>query len=735
MKVVLICPVYPPEILPSAVMAAQLARRLASRGDDVEVLTAFPSLPEGKVFPGYRRSPWKTSNEDGIRVVRCFSFVIGSERGFFWRVLSHLSFALTAGLRSAFPRRPDLVVVEAFPVISSPIILFSAKLRRIPCVNYVKDLYPESAEDAGLIRPGGILSRAALRLDRLTCRVADLNLVLSEAFRRVLIETRGVPEAKCEVIHDWIDGSRLKPVSRTNAWRRENDIPESRFVAMFAGTMGLASGADILPATAAELRSRGADRILILCIGEGVLKSRMVREAEERDLDNIRFLPFQPEDRLAEVLSTADTFLLTMARNHSGSSVPSKLITYMAMGGPILCSVDARSPIASHVTAAECGIVVESGDHAAMADALIEMSTESELWRSKGPNGRRYFEKHFDMPAAMKRFEDRVIDRITASRGPIEIATRPTREHGIAPAPVIKQKTDGAEAFRGSRETDCPICGPVSSSLFQMENGFRIVRCDGCGLLYVNPRLSREELAEHFREEYIADDERAETNFTSFREASLRRECLRLRELLPRGGRLVDVGAASGAFLTCFDGYEEWNVEGIEPSRYAAQYAREKFGLTVHQGFLRDRRYHAASFDVVTCLDTFSYIPDPNGELAEIRRILKPGGFLAVEIPGLRFRLLKNTGIAARILYGAPSRLDPDLHLYYYSGETLSRLVGKHGFSLTASSPEQSPLYGSWAFRLLTESWYRLSAGTYVLTNGRVNVVPKEFLVYRKDVP
>jgi colanic acid biosynthesis glycosyl transferase WcaI len=415
MKVVLVCPVYPPEILPSGVMLTQLAGYLVSRGDDVEVLTAFPSLPEGRVFPGYRRSPWKTSHENRVRVVRCFSFVIGSERGSLWRVLSHLSFALMATIRLAFSRKPDLAIIESFPVISSPIILLCAKLRGIPCVNYIKDLYPESAEDAGLIRRDGMLSRAALWLDRLTCRHADLNLVLSETFRQSLMEARGIRQEKIEVMHDWIDGSRLKPLAGDNMWRKEQNIPEAKYVAMFAGTMGLASGAEVLVAVSDELRSRRVDDILILCMGEGPLKPRMIHDAADRRLENIRFLSFQPEARLGEVLSTADAFLLTMAADHSTSSVPSKLITYLAMARPILCSVDSRSPTASHVRDADCGILVASGDHHAITDALTQMAEERESWRDKGLNGRRYFERHFNMPAAMKRIEDRVIGRIACS--------------------------------------------------------------------------------------------------------------------------------------------------------------------------------------------------------------------------------------------------------------------------------------------------------------------------------
>ncbi len=252
-------------------------------------------------------------------------------------------------------------------------------------------------------------------------------------------------------------------------------------------------------------------------------------------------------------------------------------------------------------------------------------------------------------------------------------------------------------------------------------------------MLYVNPRRPSAELSGHFNEGYIGSTQRVEVDFISYREGSLKRAARRIRNLVPKGGRLLDVGAASGFFLACFSSDPAWQVEGMEPSPVAARYARETFGLKIHDGYLADQKFSPESFDVVTSLDTFYFHPFPNEDLRAISRILKPKGLVVMEIPGLNFRLMKNTGVICRLLYGVPARLNAGLHLYFYSRRTLSLLMEKHGFSRVASFPEQAPVYGSLARRFLNSLYFTLTGLLYNISGGYLNLAPKELIVFRKE--
>jgi len=258
------------------------------------------------------------------------------------------------------------------------------------------------------------------------------------------------------------------------------------------------------------------------------------------------------------------------------------------------------------------------------------------------------------------------------------------------------------------------------------------VRCKSCRLLFSDPRPSPHDIADFFASQYITDRHRAEVDFSSLRELTLKREMALARRFLPNGGRLLDIGCASGAFMRQFADDRKWTVEGVEPSRFAAEYARNTWKLNVHTGFLRDLKLAANSFDAIASLDSFYFHPEPNEDLAEMARLLVPKGHLFIEIPGLTFRLLKNVGPLAYLLYGETVRLNPGLHLYFYSTATLSRLVGKHGFQLVARYPQQGPTYGSKRLRLANGAYFGVAALLYKLSGGRLNCAPKEFLVFQR---
>lgn len=414
LRVALVCPVYPPEVVPAATMLEQLANHFAQSGHDVTVFTAFPSLPHGKVFEGYNRKLWRTTQKAPVRVIRCFSFVAGRKRRPFWRLLSHLSFAITASLRLLCDAQYDLIVMELFPIVSAPIVLATARLKAKHVVNYIQDLYPEAAEAAGVVRTGGFVSRAARAVDRFVCLKSDMNIVIAQSFRDALVLDRDVPEKMTEVVQNWIDGAVMKSRGFDNNWRAENGIASELFVAMFAGTLGLASGVQILVGVAEELRRRGRDDIVIVCIGEGLQKESMIRQANEKRLENLLFLPFQPAERVADMHSAADVMLLTIDRRHESSSVPSKLISYMAAGRAVLCCASDNSTLAETIRTAGCGKVIPGSDVHRIVDQLIEMAGDKAALTGMGANGRDFFSENFDVKVAMSGF-DRIFMRFAGS--------------------------------------------------------------------------------------------------------------------------------------------------------------------------------------------------------------------------------------------------------------------------------------------------------------------------------
>lgn len=280
---------------------------------------------------------------------------------------------------------------------------------------------------------------------------------------------------------------------------------------------------------------------------------------------------------------------------------------------------------------------------------------------------------------------------------------------------------------------NCPVCYSENHFLY-IKTNYCINKCENCGLLFTNPRPTEESISNYFSNNYIEDKVRFEKDFIELRNKNLLREATRIKQFLPNGGKLLDIGTASGVFLAYFKNLSNWSIIGIEPSKFAAQKAQEYWGIDVRQGFLEDQNFPDESFDAITSLDTFYFHANPEKDIQEIARILKPNGFFAIEIPGLNFRLVKNTGLIAKLIYKVPVQLNSGLHLYFYNKKNLSILFNKVGLSLVKHWPEQSPIYGS-NFRIfINYSYFILSSIIYYITLGRINYSPKEFFIFKKIV-
>ena len=269
-------------------------------------------------------------------------------------------------------------------------------------MSVVYDMYPDLAIDSGEIRNSQVIA-AARRAERAQYRLSDRVLVLSDGFRRKL-EARGVPPEKLVVIPVWLDTNEIVPRGRDNAWRRRQGIDPGCRVVLYAGTIGLVSGARVV--LAAAERFRGRDDVLFLFVGEGRVKDELERAARASGLQNMRLLPFQPREDLADVQASADVSLVTLAPGRGHTSVPSKVVGYMAAGRPIAASVDLDCDTAEVIRSSACGVVVPPGDGDALARALETLLEDDRERGDMGERARAAFEERFGADGALRRYAE-----------------------------------------------------------------------------------------------------------------------------------------------------------------------------------------------------------------------------------------------------------------------------------------------------------------------------------------
>jgi len=391
--------VYPPEIHPSAVMVRELAEHLAEHGWEVTVCAGLPHHPAGRLPAGWRWRPWQRTVDGKVEVVRT-GHLVHQSRAVATRAAVFVSQALGTAAAGLLARRVDAVLVYGPPLVGADLGALVAACHRAKLVNVIYDLYPDVAIETGKVRDPLVIGAARLA-ERLQYRVADLTVVLSEGFRDQLV-ARGVDRGRVAVLPVWLDPEEIRPGPRDNAWRREQGIPGDRFVVLYAGTIGVVSGATVVAEAARLLRDR--PEVLFLFVGEGEERPRLEARARELGLTNVRFLTFQPRERLAEVQATADVGLVTLAPGRGRTSVPSKVLGYLAAGRPVVASVDEGSDTAREIRDAGSGLVVPPEDPDALAGA-VRRALDDAPWRAAaGSRGRTRLETEYARQPVLNRY-------------------------------------------------------------------------------------------------------------------------------------------------------------------------------------------------------------------------------------------------------------------------------------------------------------------------------------------
>jgi len=222
----------------------------------------------------------------------------------------------------------------------------------------------------------------------------------------------------------------------------------------------------------------------------------------------------------------------------------------------------------------------------------------------------------------------------------------------------------------------CIVCGSADPVLQQSKDGFSIVGCRGCGLVYVGEDPLTIDFDAIYGEAYYTGG--SDAVFADYlgqeraRRAGARRRVWGLR-LQRASGRLLDVGCAAGFFLV--EAKRHYQVQGVELSEFSSRFARERFGLDVFTGTLEQAGLPAAQFDLITLWDVIEHVPDPDAVLAEAARLLKPGGRLVLTTGDIGSAYARRSGAQWHLLA-------PPWHLYYFSRETMARLGAKAGLQV-----------------------------------------------------
>jgi glycosyltransferase involved in cell wall biosynthesis len=374
----------------TATRSYELARRLVERGHRVTIVSRDTRMleagrdgrPPGRLVARER--------VDGIDVL-FLNVPYANRYPTPVRLASFTAFTVAAGVAGALERRPDVVFASSTPLTIGIAGLATARLKRVPFVFEVRDLWPAVPVELGALRARPAV-RSAEWLERRLYDGADRIVVLSEGAQRDL-ERRGIPAEKLALIPNAADLDVFRPGVVDDGFRARHGL-EGRFVALYAGAIGRANGLDQLVDAAAALRTAGERRIVIVVLGDGGERPRLERRVNELGLENIRFLPPVPKDELAGIIGAADVTLTIFAPYPVlETNSPNKFFDSLAAGKPVVVNLDGW--LRRLVEENDAGAWVPAGNPDALATRLAVLATDPEGVATMGRNARALAEREF----------------------------------------------------------------------------------------------------------------------------------------------------------------------------------------------------------------------------------------------------------------------------------------------------------------------------------------------------
>lgn len=397
---------YWPEVTGIGAFSTYRAEYLAAAGHQVQVCTTFPYYPEWKVPAAYAGRLHASETRKGVSILRSCAYIPHPPTAL-KRIVHEASFLVSSLVSAAFQKRPQLLLVVSPPLGLALNAILLGRLWGIPYVFDVEDMQPDAAADLKML-PSWVI-RLLYLLESAAYRHAALVTTITHGMRQRIV-AKGIPPEKVALIEPRVEDALLSLGPEPGlAFRLQHGL-ENKFLVTHSGNMGVKQGLEVIVAAAAL--SRGDESILYLLVGDGAAKAAIERRAALLGLANIRFLPLLSDADFRGLLSATDLFLLTQQKSVSDQLFPSKLVTYLAAGRPVVASVNSSSEAAQVIVESEAGLVVEPEDPHSLLGAIQACRGEDPAARRR--NARAYAERRWSCSRVLGQMERTLISVVKA---------------------------------------------------------------------------------------------------------------------------------------------------------------------------------------------------------------------------------------------------------------------------------------------------------------------------------
>lgn len=411
MRILFLSHYFPPEVNAPATRTFEHCRQWVKDGHRVTVVTCAPNHPQGRVYEGYRNRIYQREIKDGITVIRVWTFVTANE-GFLKRTLNYISYMCSAVVVSLFLPKADVVLSTSPQFFNGLAGYFVGKMRRIPWVLEIRDLWPESIVAVGAIKSQAIIKTLEW-VERFAYHNADLIVPVTDSFKAYMIG-KGIEANKIAVVKNGVDLARYIPVDGAPALAEELGLT-GKFVVSYFGTHGMAHHLETILEAARRLSH--VPNIVFLMVGDGAERQVLVQMRNAMGLQNVMMLDQQPKSRMPDFWALSAVSLVLLKKSDLFKTViPSKIFESLAMEKPIVLGVEGES--AELLQVAQAGLWIEPEDADQLVARVLALSNDKELCQRLGRNGRRFVMEHFDRIVLARKLVSAI--EIVCGRSPVQ---------------------------------------------------------------------------------------------------------------------------------------------------------------------------------------------------------------------------------------------------------------------------------------------------------------------------
>ena len=392
------------------------------KNHEVDMISTFSYYPLWKKEPGEERLLTRTDQINNVQVHRGWHYVPAKATAI-KRMIHELTFIGTSVIRALFSKSPDVYVVVSPPLLSGLAIGFIAKLKGRPVLFHIQDLQPDAAVWLGMLTQTWLI-KILYWFEWLTYRWMNVVSGITPAMVKVLLE-KDLPPQKVKLLPNWIPISRDAPLPKRRTEeamlvRRQLGVKDQTFLAVYSGNLGSKQGLDVLLDTAQELKERkvSAQDITLMICGDGAEKARLTDLADDLGLDNVIFTPLLPYDDYMALLTSIDISLVTQVLGSGKAFFPSKVLSILAAGCPILAVCDEESPLHESLDEANAGVTAHPGKAAEIADQLQRIAADRSSLDTYSKSGFTWV-KRFSPETVLTNFENVLLAMKEADSRPL----------------------------------------------------------------------------------------------------------------------------------------------------------------------------------------------------------------------------------------------------------------------------------------------------------------------------